>query len=473
MEQKNRRWKYGALAAVITVLGIVLIVAVNVIAEQLTEKLGWSVDLTADGRYAISEDTIQYLKGLDKEVKITVLVDEEDMASGSYYLVQAYQNLMEYEQNSDKVKVEFVDVIDNPTFTAGYADLDLSAYDILVESGDKQEVLAIQDLYTYNDAGTQITASKVEQMLTSAIAEVVSDEKTKIVVLSGYGENEPDGLRELLEANQYEVKSQQVLTEEIDEDAAAAILFAPQTDLEESTLEKLSKWLDNDGQQGRNLLVFLDPNVAQLPNLESYLNEWGIALGEGYAFEASSSLYYEKFYYPVAQYSDMEYAAGMTSTDLTIMALCRPVDVLFEEQNNYKTSVLLGFSPTSGVVKLGETKVTSDMVTGDVKGMVLSTHSWYGSEITESSILVSGSALAFSQGLVNGSGFANGDYILGVIQKLCGRSGGMNIPVKNLTSETHTMSGARANAYTWVFMIVIPVLVAAAGVAMWIRRRHR
>lgn len=472
MKQNHRR-KYGALAITITVLGIMLIIVANIVMGKLTEKYGWSVDLTADGRYSISEDSVRYLKKLDQKVKITVLVDEEAMASGSYYIVQAYQNLLQYEKNSNHVKLKFVDLIENPTFVSQYPELGLSSYDILVESGEKQEVLSFQNLYEYDSSGSEITASKVEQMVTNAIVSVTSEEKEKLIVLNGYGENSPTELTELLKSNQYEIQEQSILTDELDKEAQGAILFAPQKDLEEESLNKLSTWLDNDGAQGKNLFVFLDPNTASLPNLEAFLREWGIAVKEGYAFESDSKLYYNKFYYPVAQYADMDYAENMTGSDLTIMALCRPVDVLFEEKDNYKTSVLLDFSNLSGTIKLGETKVTADQITGDIKGMVLSAHNWYGTEVTTSNIVVSGSALAFGGSLMTGSTFANADYILGVFQKLTNQSDGLNIVPKDLSMQTHIMTEARTNAYTWGFMIVIPVMILATGAVVWIRRRHR
>lgn len=472
MNGKNRRLKFGALATAITVLGIVVILVANIVMEQLTEKYGWDIDLTADERYAISEETIDYIKGLENDVKITVMVDEESLASGSYYLVQAYQNLLEYERNSDRIELEFVDLVENPTYVSQYPELELSSYDILVQSGEKQKVIAIPDLYEYDSAGTTIIASKVEQMTTNAIVSVTSEETIKASVLRGYGEAGPDDLVDLLKSNRFEVTEQSLVTDTINPEADLAILYAPQNDLEDSSITKISDWLDNGGKQGKNLLVFLDPTVAELSNLEGFLKEWGILLGDGYVFEANSNLYYDKFYYPIAQYAESEYAADMTNGDLTIMALCRPLEVAFESKDNYETNVLLQFSETSGAASLGDTKLTEDMMTGNVKGMVLSSHSWYGTEITTSNLLVSGSALAFSGSLVSSDTFANSKYILGAVQKLTKQENNLNIPKKDLTSATHTMTSAQATKVTATFMFVLPIVVVAAGIVVWIRRRH-
>lgn len=473
MNRINRRWKYGIWAALITVLGVVLAIVLVLVSDRMTEKFDLRVDLTANDRYAISKESISWLKDLDEDVKITVLVSEQDMSTGSYYIVQAYQNLLEYEKNSDRITLEFVDITENPTFVSKYPDLELSAYDIIVESKDNEEVLSFQDLYDYDSTGSQITASRVEQKVTGAIISVTTEEKSRVTVLKGYGDTDPTDLSTLLQGSQYEVTESSILTEEIDSQADAAILFAPQNDLEEDSIKKISSWLNNDGKQGRNLFVFLDPNAGTLPNLEAFLKEWGLTAEEGYAFEAGSNLYYKQIYYPIARYENEEFSSGMTGNDITIMALCRPVDVLFEEKDGYETSVLLDFSETSGKVTLDAEKVTEDMITGGVKGMVMSTHKLYGSDVTSSNVVVSGSSLAFTGTLVSGTTFANGNYILGVFDQLAGSESNLNIPAKELTSAVHTMTKSRTVTYSWIFMAGLPVIILVAGIIMWLRRRHR
>lgn len=120
MDRKKNRWKYGIWSAFVTILGVLLAVILVWVAERATERFGLKFDLTANDRYAISEQSVSWLKKLDQDVKITVLVNEEDMATGSYYIVQAYQNLLEYERNSDRITLEFVDITENPTFVSKY-----------------------------------------------------------------------------------------------------------------------------------------------------------------------------------------------------------------------------------------------------------------------------------------------------------------------------------------------------------------
>lgn len=473
MNKKNVRFRYGIFATVITVMTICFIVLANIIVEKLTDKYDLQVDLTANNRYAISEDTINYIKQLNSKVEITVLVSEEDMATGSYYIVQAYQNLLQYEKKSNNIELKFVDLIQNPTFVSRYEDLELNAYDIIVERGERHKVLSFSELYGYDETGTQIVSSKVEQLLTNAIVEVTTTEKNKAVVLGGYDKIEPTDLISLLEGNQYEVQKQSLITEEIAKDADVAILYAPQKDLGEQSILKIEHWLENDGKQGKSLYVFLDPIVTETPNLNAFLEEWGIVAKDGYAFESNANLYYEKMYYPIAQYVDSEYAEGMSEREYMLMALCRPVDVLFEEKDHYKTSVLLGFSETSGCIELGETDVKKDNITGNVNGMVMSTHSWYGKEVTTSNVVVSGSALAFSGNLVSESTFGNSKYIQNLVDKNAQKDTDVNISSKDLSTPVHSMLAVRTQCYVFTFMIILPLSMIVIAIIVWLKRRHR
>ena len=90
MDRKKNRWKYGIWSAFVTILGVLLAVILVWVAEPATERFGLKFDLTANDRYAISEQSVSWLKKLDRDVKITVLVNEEDMATGSYYICLLY-----------------------------------------------------------------------------------------------------------------------------------------------------------------------------------------------------------------------------------------------------------------------------------------------------------------------------------------------------------------------------------------------
>ena len=83
-------------------------------------------------------------------------------------------------------------------------------------------------------------------------------------------------IKTLLQNNAYQVNDVSLATGDLDEDAKFAILYAPSVDLDEGTVEKISKWLDNDGKYGRNLIFIPTENNVDTPNIDSLLNEWGM-----------------------------------------------------------------------------------------------------------------------------------------------------------------------------------------------------
>ena len=54
---KNKRFKYGSLSVVFTVLFIAMIIVLNLIVTSIDEKVGLRIDLTQTQLYSISEDT--------------------------------------------------------------------------------------------------------------------------------------------------------------------------------------------------------------------------------------------------------------------------------------------------------------------------------------------------------------------------------------------------------------------------------
>ena len=280
------------MAAVITLLGILLVLAANILADRLSERMGWQADLTADGRYVLSDAAKEALADLGEDVSITVLNPEKDLENGSTYVAQTYQILRQMERLTGHITLSFVDLTQNPTWVSKYPDLPVAAWRILVETPEKKELVSFAEMFDTGEDGTTITTSRVEQKLVNAILSVVSEEKPLVTILTGYSEGEPEDLAALLSGNQFETKSQSLLTEEIDPRAEFAVLYAPSGDLEAASLKKLDAWLENVGEQGKNLLVFLDPNTPELPKLAAFLEEWGIGLEDGLAFEGNTNLYY-------------------------------------------------------------------------------------------------------------------------------------------------------------------------------------
>lgn len=76
----------------------------------------------------------------------------------------------------------------------------------------------------------------------------------------------------MLENNSYEVKVQNVMTEDIDPEADMIVIFAPSTDYTEEAAQKVEKFLSNDGDMGKSAVYFVNVEKEDTPNLDSLLS---------------------------------------------------------------------------------------------------------------------------------------------------------------------------------------------------------
>ena len=92
-----RRFKYGTLSTLITIIFICAVVLFNIIVGMLVERYPVKLDLTKNKIYEVSDKTIDYLKKLEKQVEITVLLPEKQLNS-SVYMIQVLETMKKYKQ---------------------------------------------------------------------------------------------------------------------------------------------------------------------------------------------------------------------------------------------------------------------------------------------------------------------------------------------------------------------------------------
>ena len=61
---KSRKFKYGGIATVITILFIVVVIVINMIMGVLDSKVVMEVDLTPNQVYGLTQESIDFVQGL-------------------------------------------------------------------------------------------------------------------------------------------------------------------------------------------------------------------------------------------------------------------------------------------------------------------------------------------------------------------------------------------------------------------------
>lgn len=496
MKINKKKLKYGTASIVITAVVVAIVILLNVVLSVLSESYNMNFDLTPNSDFEISQDTKDYLATLTENVEICTTVDELVFkTSENRYYRQAYEVLKKYEYNSDKITVNFVDMTTNPTYVEKYKQyydgtINDSSIIIFNEDTKRIRVLSTSDLFNtevnYYYFQEEIVSSKAEQTLTSAIMYITDPEpKTavylNVVTQSVVGEN----VQALLEANGFDLVTVDPLTEEIPMDADLMVLNAPMNDLAPEIIDQLYTFMENGGNYGKNMIYLASMGQNETPNIDAFLAEWGIVVGDGVLSDGNTqNILSGSSGYGFASYiTENEYTGGIAADNLTAPVLtyyARPIELLFDFSGNVSTLSLLntsetGFAFTTEIMQeYQETGVMPAIEEKVIPMIALSNkYTFIDNEQVLSNLVVFGSDEMLNPSFTETTYYNNGDYFVSIVNKISGKENGISIVAKDLTGTTFQATEAQVNVLRIVIMFVLPAAVAVIGIVVWVRRRHK
>ncbi|MBR0598371.1 Gldg family protein [Sinanaerobacter chloroacetimidivorans] len=464
---------------------VIIVFLLNAIMGVLHERYPISVDLTKDGLYEISPESKAFIADLQNPVEIHVLAKENDFVGDSTYMAQANEIIRQYEKYGKNISLNYVNYVADPTFSSQYPDVIMSHGDILISSNGKHRVITTKELfnYTYDSNGrSAIASSKADQVLASAILNVISDDPTLVTILTGSGEYTMSSFATLLKNNNFEVVTANLITEDLDPECKFAVLIAPHTDLSQDVIKKLDEFLYNNGNYGKTLLYTADAEQKPLPNLEAFLREWGIQIEDGAVFETDEKRVYNYHpFYAAADYAEEEYRDMLRDRNSPmLMPISRPLETLYEYRNNNSVKVLLEFGKTAAVrpSDAPESFTQKDAsVRGPFPALVLASYAIKdkstGKVEKQSNIIVSGSSGMLDGYSIENDSLSNSEYLLNLFNTLSEKKDSVKIQSKTITGRELNISTSQANWLGLVFALLIPLAIFAVGIAVWLYRRHK
>lgn len=472
---KTKKFKHSGFAVGITVIVIVVVVLFNFLMSALSERYPMSIDMTQDKAFEISQETRDYVAGLDKEVQIRVLASEQNFVGQNDYFAQAAQIIDMYAKISDKITVEYIDLVQNPQLESQYADLEIADYDILITSGEDATTVSPYDLFNTMQTyyGYQIISSKAEQTMTSAIMRVTDENKVKIAVLNGHGEDPLTYFAELMVQNNYEVIEHSVVTEDIPDDVKVAWMAAPTSDYSVEELSRIDDFLERDG----TTLIYLgDASQPDIPNLDAFLAEWGIQIDDGLIYETDGNMYFNQNpFFTIVNYASDRFGADLMEQNIAIsMPYASPMTQLFDSQGDVQVRELLSFSETTGIMPADADEnftISSDSASGPYPALLYSTKT--RSDGSMSHVLAGSSVTGLISTLLESTSVGNGEYFLSVLADLAQREDALNLVDKNISGSELGVNSTQAIFLGAVFVVALPLVVLVTGIAIWLRRRHR
>ena len=479
----SKRIKNAAFSTAVTIIFLAVIVLFNVVFSLLLDRLP-SMDLTEGNIYKLTEDSVNVVEALTQPVEIIVCHNEGDLRSTAYGM-QTDEILKGYTRHNAGIKVRFADLLKEPELAAEYSDYGIQNNSIVIKSEKRIKIVSLNDCveaemnysnysYTYK--------SKAEQVLTSAILYVTEDSVLRVSVLTGHSEAGCADIINYLEENNYVITEQNMAAEEIDPEAEIAFLFSPMTDYTPQELEKLDRFLDNEGKFGKNLIYVASHNQPKLPNLESFLSEWGIGIGNSLIIETNQKNIYDKQGFMFAASFDeaaQPYLSHVKNPSLLFVGYyCRPLSVLWEEKDN-RTSKYLVRAPESCTLyqldtgKLTGEKAENPSAAGGYGIAVIGDRLKYaGTQELHSYVAAFASSAMFSSSQTVSNSFNNKDFTVELINSLAGKQKGISIPSVSFASEPLQISQSSYNTVSIMLGILLPGICFVTGIVISVRRRR-
>ena len=523
VKKSHKKLKHGSMAAVFTVMFVAVLVLINVVATQIFERFPLSFDMTSSSSYSISDETIDYVKGLNADVKVTVFAEKDDFDAANSYTLQADEILQKYAQYNTKIKIEYVDLLTNPDVVSEYDD-DLNAYDIVFETSAKgddgkeykrtnvvspldlvnfsSDVIAslsqsgmtietmaagneINFLYTYsvqsptykNSQGEKksyIESSNAEQAFTSALMVVTDSNPTKITFLTGRSEAASlNYYQTLMKANGYMVDSIDITTEDIPADTNIAVIAAPTVDYTDGEIRKVSDFLNNKGKLGKNVMYIESMYQPDTPKIDELLEEYGIKY-EDYSMYDAEGTNVSNIYLKL-NLSGEDYDSFIKDDSLAMFTTMytKPIKLLFDEEDMKATKALL---------KTADTGFKADLETGEKisSGEQIAAAVGYKAVFNDdnttsySQVLALGSEYILYDAIMQGTQYLNSQWILSVTNHITGKTTtGITVEPSKIGGTLFDLTDAQISTFKWIFNLVIPAIVLIIGIVVWLRRKNR
>ena len=282
---KSGKLKYGTVSAIMLVLVLAGLTALNVGAQVWEKKKGWRIDLSFNAIASRSPETEEILKALDTPVKIYALYRKGDEDAPLMELLDRY------DAASPMVSWEQIDPALNPAllnrFTTDSVTPGSDSLIVWCEKTGRSRVLGPEDYVSIGmdmETGSYTyTGWTYERSITGAISYVTRERIPRAVILQGHREMDQQTLlsfETLMTDNQYEVVYEDMSDGSyVPDPEDLLIFFSPLRDLTETELAELTVFA---GKGGSFLFTcdYSDP-VSSMPNYTALLRSYGFLPREG------------------------------------------------------------------------------------------------------------------------------------------------------------------------------------------------
>ncbi len=332
-KRQPEKLRHGALSLALVAGIVAAVLLLNVGMSLLSSANLWYIDLSPESyyntyigdtveksatMYTLMPETVNYLqqiiddanakRGEDDPVEVEIIFcAEPDLLVRMETMRYVYYTALNLQKKfPDTIHVSYRDVWSNPSSVDMYRSTSFSNIfqtDIIVASGSEFRVNTVRSFYTYDSEGDMSTpvGYNGQKQFVKQILDVTGAAAPICCLTVNHGEPYADWklserdkwpeYREFLkviEGAGYEVQFLDLSKEDIPENCRLIITLDPQTDFvssygDSNVKESETVRLDAFLKKSYSYMVMVDASTPELPNLEEYLEFWGIEFmrGEG------------------------------------------------------------------------------------------------------------------------------------------------------------------------------------------------
>ncbi len=452
----GRQARHGSNAVIMLIAFILILVVVNAIVYQNPKSWDW----TEDKNNSLAPETIGALKALPEPVHAIGFFTSRISSSDAETL------LIGAKSNSDgKFTYEFVDPTENPVLANQYK-----------ITQDGTIVMLMSDHH-------ELFTSSSEQEFTNSLVRLMNPGDRTVYFLTGHGEHNTQTTGEkaytrariVLESKNYVVKTLNLLAQnQIPEDANAIIISGPKQPISAAELSLLQEYVANGG----SLIVQVDPDLATgtenaADPLKKYLaSTWDIQINNDLVIDPSSNqmiVAIENTYGSHAITRSME-SQGLVAFFPTASSISLTAD----NQNVHTTFLVKTIDRAWGETDFDaflNNQAVFDATT-DFGGPIIVAAAAITVDGTSGRIVVFADLDFASDGYFDQYG--NSDMFINSVDWAAGQEAMISLTTKQaVVRQMAPLDSLTVLILALAFVILIPGLIVAGGVASWWLRRSR
>lgn len=507
--KKNfKKLKYGTMFYTTIALVAAIVVVLNIMAGIMAKRKPMKLDITPDSRYELTEQSVDALKRLTKDVDIVVTSERDYFETLGNTIERQYagQGIMieipfeiipelldKYsvyaEQGKGSINVKYVDMDKDPDIINKYKEHyngDIAHNNIIISSGERVEVLTENDVMGMiaPDNSTMSFNFVGESTITSAITNVTDAHPVKVAfvqTMNGAAVYNSDTYSYVVESfentllakNGYDCTDIDIATDELDPALYdMVVVYAPSVDFTEPIINKFDEFLKNGGKYDRSMVYVPDYSSSNLTNIDAFLADWSIKvennliIDEQNAEMSAASI--------MLNVNDPDSVGKLPNEKLPVIApLSRELTVISKKNEDVVKEILKSCDESYTVdLKDMQTK-TGEAGPRTVVMLSQKQRTESIQTVTSSLLVIGSSAMTNNTYITQTSAYNNGSVLLNILNNMSGKESGVIVPDKVLQQSFISTTAKQAKVIQVIVIWIIPFIVAAIGVIVLLRRRNK